>query len=305
MLRILGFTLLLGSLQADCPAGWNFLASSGTCYSVSNQASTYAQAVRTCQLSGGDVVKITDAFTNQAIVKAIQNVASPAFYIGVEQQSSGAWTYTDGTPLTYQNWANAPASGSNSSEKCAVIAAPNTTWQVSNCGDFNGFVCSKPVDQAPCPKPWFFSNVTGYCYYLKGFTMSDGKLWDLVDGTEAEVRCRQLHANSHLVSMRDEYENQVVYDQIKTSNLSAYRDKLPENHYPCLSGDVLTGLRYANATGFSWTDGTPMDYTPQTYKTDGFYYGVVNDASCGGKYWVGAGKPKLAAARYMCKMSPP
>ncbi|CAJ0587659.1 unnamed protein product, partial [Mesorhabditis spiculigera] len=295
------YAVLLGLVAADCPPYWSFLAQDNLCYSVVSTAGSYGQAVRTCEASDGDVVKISDAFTNQAILQATKS--HTPLYIGVERQSNGQWTYSDGSALTYSNWdAGEPR---NSSNNCAVIVPPNAKWASADCNAYNGFVCSKSSDPNPCPKQWFYSTVTGFCYYLKDYTMSDGKTWDMADPTEAEVRCRMMHTKAHLASVHDAIEQQVLFDLIKTSNM-LNATNAPSFTNGCTASYAWTGLIWKQSAGnFSWTDGTPYDFAPSIYKfSQDTYYAMINDASCNGKWWGSFGIVTNSGARYICKIDP-
>ncbi|CAJ0933046.1 unnamed protein product, partial [Mesorhabditis belari] len=163
-----------------------------------------------------------------------------------------------------------------------------------------------PTASGPCPENWSYQSVSNACYFLKNFTASNGKTWDVVDVNEAELRCRQLNPKGRLVSIHDALENQIVFDFLKTTNLMA-STMAPAGSNPCSSAYSWCGLSYTKATdSFAWTDGSKADWIPPVYKLSGItYYGMSSDESCGGtKIW-GSYSTEAAQllARYICKIA--
>ncbi|CAJ0927658.1 unnamed protein product, partial [Mesorhabditis belari] len=93
-----------------------------------------------CSYKGTIPAKIENAFENSFVFSKLtdpdfsENIA----YIGVEKQN-GVWVYSDGSALTYTNWANGEP---NSFEECAIMDRLSGKWKAENCGGAYPFFCT-------------------------------------------------------------------------------------------------------------------------------------------------------------------
>uniref|UniRef100_A0A914E0X3 C-type lectin domain-containing protein n=1 Tax=Acrobeloides nanus TaxID=290746 RepID=A0A914E0X3_9BILA len=168
----------------------------------------------------------------------------------------GNWTWTDGKPFVYTNWAKGEPSATQGNDYLAVGASTGT-WSAqpnslnlpyicevlpspestSTCPTISSpsctsqpCVCSTPSVTDYCPSGWKYFNYTRECYYLG--TAED---W----GT-ARLYCVQI--GGQLASIHNHEENTFIAD-LTNGN----------------TNPIWTGLNKYSGD-WSWIDGTPYDY---------------------------------------------
>ncbi|CAJ0924883.1 unnamed protein product, partial [Mesorhabditis belari] len=291
-LRILLFISLFYFGKAiDCPNGtitdWN----DHLCVYSGNQALPYTDVLTKCHSMRGDPIKITNMFENMWI----HGFFNSTTYLGVERNSNQVWTYSDGSSLTYQNWAPGEPN-LNLSNNCTVMDTSTSKWMAADCLTPRFYICSINMDQLKCPYGWVYNNQTEYCYYLHNFTYPDGVHWELYNVTMAELMCQKMDA--HLVSIHSDSENDFVMELVK-SQVHGLFNVAPGN-YTCGYSYAYIGY-YGNATigAGMWTDGSPADYVQNGMLGD-FYNGqIANDGSCSLRGW--GWTPGAPRARFVCK----
>ncbi|CAJ0946187.1 unnamed protein product, partial [Mesorhabditis belari] len=229
-------------------------------------------------------------------VLSISKTNGTAPYIGVEKKPSGEWTYSDGTPLIYQNWNNGEPQSTSNSSICAVLDPRNGKWNAAECSFARPFACSINHDEAVCPDEWMpFQN---QCYYLRNFTLVNGK-WQLYLYEDAEKEC--INVGSHLASIHSKEEHDFIFDLIY-ANVNGMTGPSPDSH-PCNWGWAFIGLTGTGAANDStWTDGSPTDFLgyPLNVTSTFRYWVISNDHSCNLWRW-GSNAATEATARFVCK----
>ncbi|PIO63156.1 lectin C-type domain protein [Teladorsagia circumcincta] len=98
------FTLLLLVLPvvvAICPQGTIYRQE------FERVKKSYSLAETDCLSLGGHLVSIQNGYENAMLIETAQADHFPLpFYIGLNSIEGGLWTWTDGTPTTYTNWAH-------------------------------------------------------------------------------------------------------------------------------------------------------------------------------------------------------
>ena len=95
-------------LISVCPSGWPYF--NWHCYKyIKEPFNSWKEARAHCSSNGGygDLASVPDQKTNNFLVSLISSRA----FIGGSQDSSGQWSWTDGSPFTFTHWAPGNPSG--------------------------------------------------------------------------------------------------------------------------------------------------------------------------------------------------
>ncbi|CAJ0919235.1 unnamed protein product, partial [Mesorhabditis belari] len=125
------------------------------CVYAVTRPQNYDDAVDQCANLYGELAKIQNAFENSFIYRIVdQNLNSAAPYIGVRRNDDNTWTYSDGLPLKYENWAPmsfVDAIGDLWPDPCM----PQGLWPwgcCTTCSNVTTGVWSKWTDYTTCSK---------------------------------------------------------------------------------------------------------------------------------------------------------
>jgi len=224
-----------------------------------------------CRTMGGDLLSIASKEESDSVLKFISQTfpqdSSQQYWIGFSNSASG-WTWTDGTPTLYTHWAwGRPLEFSG--HTAAVMSYKSSSngtsnyWENALSLEDREFICkiTKGVEIPEPPQPpsmtpdegcrsehketgfnldygdWY--KVLNSCYFI-----SKEKL-DLYDARE---KCTGI-SGFDLASVHSKTENDAIFGAIM--NLAS-----TTNRY-------YIGLREKGGPdgGYSWTDGSPMDFT--------------------------------------------
>jgi hypothetical protein len=312
-LEILLFpTIFLQVYSFECSNGGQSIPNENVCLIPVTKPKFYYDVIRECALLGGIPVKIQNVYENAFVFSITADFNGVSPYIGVERKPDNTWTYSDGSPLTYQNWANNEPKISNSSI-CVIMNVESGKWQSAECYYTRPSICSvqggkdssttrtPPTTGRPdaqCPDDWVYNARTDFCYYLQNFTYPDAVHWQLYNWTTAEANCQRM--NSHLVSIHSKEEDDFVYDLV-TSNVSNITNVAPVNS-ACYYQFAWIGYSGNGTIGTgTWTDGSPVDYIGGSPFPTVYYWQIGNDASCNLHEWH-AEFIYDTFARFVCKM---
>ncbi|CAJ0943647.1 unnamed protein product, partial [Mesorhabditis belari] len=167
-------TLLLLIVAQNCPKGYVESVGGDACLYPVTLLENYQDCTHKCWLQHGVVAQPNNAFANKQIQQMIaQNLSNQLAYIGVIRQS-GNWVYSDGTPLTYQNWAPGQPSSSSNLTNCVIMTPSTGQWKAVECKIERTTVCSILLTDLPCPEPtWNFLDSNQQCYFVSDFTTTD------------------------------------------------------------------------------------------------------------------------------------
>ncbi|CAJ0961136.1 unnamed protein product, partial [Mesorhabditis belari] len=150
---------------------------------------------------------------------------------------NGSWTYADGTPLGYQNWASNEPNNTNNAT-CAKMYGGTGQWFSSRCGANAPVLCTiSEANQLKCPQNWTY--YTDHCYYRQNSTYHTNGSYALYSFVEAEQECQKLGA--HLASIHSNDENLFLLRLATDFHWIGYRG----------NGTLGTG---------NWTDGSKDDF---------------------------------------------
>ena len=88
-----------------CPSGWPYF--NWNCYKYFEETLSWKEARDHCMNNGGDLASVPDQKTNNFLLTLISSRA----FIGGTRNSSGQWSWTDGSPFTFTHWAPGNPSG--------------------------------------------------------------------------------------------------------------------------------------------------------------------------------------------------
>ena len=138
-----------------CPSGWTEF--DGQCYKFVDKSPTWDEALNECQSTGGNGGTLA-SITNKATNDFFLTIATKYSMVGGHQLTDGTWTWTDGSPWSFTNWA--PGEPNNPNERWLWMIGPNAggragKWydgsQSGTAGTY-GYICQK----LPCfPVPPF------------------------------------------------------------------------------------------------------------------------------------------------------
>ncbi|KAE9548049.1 hypothetical protein FO519_008739 [Halicephalobus sp. NKZ332] len=130
------------------PQDAGFLSDPSVCYSMLTTQTEYLNAEQTCVDLGGHLASVDSAFTNTFLVqnaqKAFTNTSSTDFWIGGNDlASSGVWTWTDGKPFTFTDWAQGEPSSASGAD-CIGTALDGGLWSAQSCFAKKPYICALP-----------------------------------------------------------------------------------------------------------------------------------------------------------------
>ncbi|KAH7705400.1 Protein Y38H6C.8, partial [Aphelenchoides avenae] len=152
------------------PPGIQSPLNESVCYQIRTAWTDFYSAADICtQANGGNLTSIHNAFTNSFLrdqaAKTLAGVAN-SFFVGAndwnsEELEAGNWTWMDGTPLDYTNWARGePVKGY---KNCAAVAIRDGQWRAESCYyGHHAFVCELLATEDLCDYGWRAFN--GSCY---------------------------------------------------------------------------------------------------------------------------------------------
>ncbi|KAJ8036335.1 Macrophage mannose receptor 1 [Holothuria leucospilota] len=222
----------------DCDTG--YVPYYDSCFKLLTSTSDFATAAATCQNDGYYLASIHDEFEQAFVETLMYSKTGNPVWIGMREDNFGEFTWVDGWPTYYTNWAFQEPSDMPG-EGCAIITAEGT-WDNTRCSDNYGAVCkytslvkptNPPDTPGTCPDNWIaYGND---CFLVRASPL------DLASFPEAQFICRGYGAE--LASIHSSLENKLIFDAI-TITLT----------------DVWLGMDRTLEGPFKWVDGTPVDY---------------------------------------------
>ncbi|KAH7704715.1 hypothetical protein AAVH_28092 [Aphelenchoides avenae] len=243
------------------PPGIASPLNASVCYQILAVGSSFYSAADTCkQAGGGNLTSIHNAFTNSFLraqaAKKLTGVTG-SFLIGATdwhynrtagEGEVGNWTWADGTPLDYTNWARGePVKDDN--KNCLGVTVRDGLWHTQGCYGHRALVCELPAMEDPCDYGWKAFN--GSCY--RWFPQIGTFLYRPENATswsKANQTCVE-EWDAGLVSIHSDEENKFVW------GLAPNASTVDEDKF-------WTGLHWNNTNEdepWFWSDGTEVDYT--------------------------------------------
>ncbi|NXT81496.1 MRC1 protein, partial [Zapornia atra] len=237
------------------------------CYLVGHTSVTFSEAKKTCERSSGYLTSVGDRYEQAYLTSLIGLSSEKYFWIGLsDTEEQGMFKWVTGEGVLYTNW-NAAMPGNQAG--CVALRTGNAAglWDVQNCEVKAKFICRKlaekvsltpeTVSDSKCPLGWDTSNSTDSCFRAFVREKNQKKTW-----FEARDFCRAIGGD--LAAIQREEEQMVIENSlIKKSPPSTFWIGLQ-----CLDPDA----------GFSWSDGSPVNYMKNFYSNTAFEYcGAIGD----------------------------
>ncbi|XP_070535732.1 macrophage mannose receptor 1-like [Ptychodera flava] len=223
--------------RCDEDNGWSSV--DGKCYKYISDTKTWTDAHSYCQLMDAELVTV-ESQPVQDFVDSISRTRLRNLWIGASDRVSGttgSFTWTDGSALSFTNWRSGEPQTSYSSNCAEVVYGYGGEWNTQDCGISQGFICGK--DEGSCPSGWMIYK--GSCYQFNSFSSST---W-----TDAKHTCDAQGA--YMMTVNNQEENDFLVSQFE--NL---RSAGVQNIWIGLSDIVNDG-------NLQWADGSegPIVYT--------------------------------------------
>ncbi|XP_033107417.1 macrophage mannose receptor 1-like isoform X2 [Anneissia japonica] len=239
---------------SGCDQGW--IAYDYSCYMfVSTTTVTSDSAIQSCLSMAGHLVSINDRFEQTFISSQLGLASGQYYWCGLVKQDDGSYTWSDGSSVAYTNWDKGQPDDRDG--KCVAVSSGKSAglWSDSACDSSYNYICEKlrfgftdkpivtydPTDPSSsgCAPGWI-----GYgnnCYRINEVsTTKQLKTW-----SEASSFCRAQGGN--LASFHTSAEEKFIKNAAKVADSAT-------GYWIGLSDQT-------KENGFTWTDGTPVDYT--------------------------------------------
>ncbi|KAK3106670.1 hypothetical protein FSP39_024902 [Pinctada imbricata] len=259
-----------------CGLNWEEDPNSDWCYQFHDEQLIWSDARVVCINNHGDLASITSREEQFYIGTKVATMNSFGVWIGAQDWSKeGGWTWVDGSPFAYLNWASGQPDDFRHNEDCGAIWAQSTRWNDYPCSSRNGFICKKFSGYTVgCPQYWHQHG--GACFVA---------IRKRLNWAQAQTLCRRNGAFLARIDSQDE-QNFVRSLMPKTWNNTW------EGFWIGLNDRVID-------MKFQWSDGSPVLYTnwglkePNnwkhrredcgmiTIKSGGWNDGICTDASPG------------------------
>ncbi|XP_035825464.1 macrophage mannose receptor 1, partial [Aplysia californica] len=213
-----------------------------SCYRYNKDLYTWDQAEKLCQVEGSHLVSLSDRFEQDFIELLTLGAARDLqMWLGLKYDlATEAFAWSDTWPVKYTLW-DKDEPDRKPNEGC-VSHTVDGRWQDVPCEMQMSFVCehslvrpptAKPPKPASCPRGWVGLGNSNNCYMLEAKSL---KSW-----SSASYACTIL--GGHLASMHTAEENQFVVSQVARGGK-----------------DTWIGISKGQGTGFSWSDGTALNF---------------------------------------------
>ncbi|CAM4596068.1 macrophage mannose receptor 1-like [Lepidochelys kempii] len=253
----------------SCPDGWHSSAHSSSCFkhfqNGRKHMKTWIEARDFCRAIGGDLATIHSE-EEQNIINGLKRAhVHKSYWMGLSAfDPDGGFTWSDGSPVNYENWADGEPNNYDGNEKCGMFNGYTAMqWNDMFCETLGDWICQIKKGATLKPEP---STTFEYTYKVSedGWIIYEDKAYYFSHETlpmeKAQEYCKKNSGD--LVVIEGESERKFLW------RYSFYYD----------FGDCLyIGLTVSLDKKFSWTDGTPINYVAWAPNEPNF---ANNDENC-------------------------
>ncbi|XP_023561199.1 macrophage mannose receptor 1 [Octodon degus] len=241
--------------EPKCPEDWGTTSKTSSCFKLfakgKHEKKTWFESRDFCRALGGELATIKSKEELQAIWRLITSTRSyhEMFWLGLTYGSSEGFTWSSGSPVTYENWAFGEPNNYNNVEYCGEMKGdPSMQWNDINCEHLNNWICQIQKGQTPNPEPtpapqenppvtedgWVVYKEYQYYFSKEKESMENARAF-----------CQRNFGD--LVTVKSESEKKFLWKYVNrkgTPSASAY----------------FIGLSISLDKTFTWMDGSKVDY---------------------------------------------
>ncbi|KAF4083409.1 hypothetical protein AMELA_G00140980 [Ameiurus melas] len=235
-----------------CKDGWESHPGLHHCYKVFHNEKilmrrSWSEAEFFCRALGADLASFhyyeDQAFVKKLLTKMFDSTEGRWFWVGFtkrDPQSAGAWEWSDGTPVVKSFIED--KNDDVSTHECAVYSDLTNTLTPLPCDAKHEWICKVPRG-VELTKPYWYNNQNEPWVFFRGaeyYLASQAFPWEVV-----LFACKMMGAD--LLSLHSKEELAFIKERMMKATHS--------------TAEWWIGLRANSAhDGFSWTDGTALDY---------------------------------------------
>ncbi|XP_033624558.1 macrophage mannose receptor 1-like [Asterias rubens] len=239
-----------------CPTEADWFLNGDSCFyfstTVANaERKSWQEAEGWCNQEGGNLASVHGSDEQNFINNKMAGLTVESHWIGIrEYEIEGKYTWSDNTPIDFENWVAGEPNDFNGEEQCGELYAGDGKWNDANCGIDKNFICRKnvnsvnPITYAPTPVPTGncpsgsikFDN---WCYTFYGEQETDRKTWE-----DAREACEATSG----------YRMAVLHSAPLQAFLTTKLKGLDYRMWIGLSDLTINSQ-------FVWIDGTAVDFT--------------------------------------------
>ena len=134
---------LLIAVSANCPTGWLYFNSS--CFKEFKTALPWTDAKQACESVNSSLASIHSAEENEFIFRHVMSADTPIAAIGFyDSANEGIFVWTDGSDVSFSNWAEFQPDNFNNDQDCGLIVRSiNGQWDDNICSHVSRYICRK------------------------------------------------------------------------------------------------------------------------------------------------------------------
>ncbi|XP_030885758.1 secretory phospholipase A2 receptor [Leptonychotes weddellii] len=197
-------------------------------YKIILKNMTWFDALRECQKDNMQLVSITDPY-QQAFLTVQAVLHNSSLWIGLSSQDDELnFGWSDGKRVQFSRWAE-----NNGQLEDCVILDTDGFWKTSDCDHMQpGVICYYPgndtekevkaLDNVQCPSPVLFTPWIPFQNSCYNFIIAKTE-YMATPPDEVHSKCQKMNPKSHVLSIRDEKENNFVLEQLlHFSNMASW-----------------------------------------------------------------------------------
>uniref|UniRef100_A0A1I7YR95 C-type lectin domain-containing protein n=1 Tax=Steinernema glaseri TaxID=37863 RepID=A0A1I7YR95_9BILA len=283
-MRVVLLALLLSLALADqgCPPGAFLSIAGDKCFHPVPALVDFRTAEIVCASFGGHLASVHDKWDNDALIgihkeiltQASKNLVADHFGTywlgGRDVNSSGSWTWIDGSSFNYNNWA---AGGGMAWQNCLLLDGATALWQPYDCQQKAKFVCQTDIWVTQPSSPTVFvpsttRTPTGPIFTATTTTPSTrtfpttpttlrcpGSRHSCIEGqcyVAVECALKWNHASSNCKAMKG---------QLASIHSAQVERLIVKEVYNYMERPFWIGGQLDKTGNLSWSDGTGVEYT--------------------------------------------
>ncbi|XP_015761322.1 PREDICTED: macrophage mannose receptor 1-like [Acropora digitifera] len=136
------------SVLGSCPSGW--IKFDQHCYlfrDTYRDHMTWTSARYMCLKQGANLLSITSKQEQDFISHHFTDNRHGTVWLGLNDRNIEAgYIWSDGSPVTFLNWAPLEPNDVNNVENCAEMYLANTRWNDVKCTTLIGYICKQPLE---------------------------------------------------------------------------------------------------------------------------------------------------------------